>query len=143
MERMLKWAEAQLIVWPQRPYDDAFMQVRFRTLLDFLRSDSDSGRLRVALGPHHGGNRYIFDRDLAITGIKGPGAAVPGYEVTTVSYHGPTVDAAINEFETQFNDIWQEHVAVCKTDDFRRIRTYVISRLEGMAPVGAQPDRPR
>lgn len=145
-ERMLKWATLRMIIWPQRPYEDAYMQMRFRNLLKFLRSNNDFERVRVALGLYRGGNLYIFDRNLSVAfdrsvsvvGEKGPGSILHGYEFTTITRHGPTVAASIDEFDSQFNEIWKSHVKDCHTSDLRQIRTHVIKLLEGMAPVGAQ-----
>jgi hypothetical protein len=138
VERLCTWASLRMIIWPQRPYEDAFMQVRFRNLMNFLRENQHFENVRVALGRYHGGNRYICDRHVLVTGIKGPGANQPGYELTTITYHGPTIGAAIKEFDQQFKDFWSEHVDACRSDDPGVIRSHVIDRLEGMAPMGAR-----
>lgn len=138
VERMAQWATLRIIIWPQRPYDDAFMQVRFRNLLSFLRTGSSFTDTRVVLGRYHGGNRYVLDRNALVTGIKGPAANQPGYELTTITYHGPTIGSAIREFDQQFEEFWVEHAKACKADDPTSINAHVIERLEGMAPVGAK-----
>jgi hypothetical protein len=113
------------------------MQVRFGNLLAFLRSNSDYERIRVALGAYRGSAGYILNRNVLITGIKEAGSQLPGYATTEVSYHGPTISAAIDDFDCQFDGFWQKHVDMCGTDNPEAIRRHVISMLEGMAPAGA------
>jgi hypothetical protein len=138
VERVTEWATIRMTVWPQRPYEDAFVQVRYRNLLQFLQTDSNFERVRVVLGKYEGGNRYILDRDVLVTGLKGSGAQLPGYQVTTITYHGPTVGAAIAAFDRQFDRFWMRHAEACGSEDASAIREDVIKRLCDMAPAGAQ-----
>ncbi len=138
VEAMLKWAEVRMILWPARPYDDAFMQIRFRNLLKFLETNKQYGRLRVAVGPFQGGNLYGFDDHLSVLGLKLPSPSRPGYDITTVSRHKPTVRGAIKEFDNQFRVIWRAHRNACGSENPQKIREHVISLLKGMAPIGAQ-----
>jgi hypothetical protein len=138
--RVSEWATIRLIIWPQRPYEDAFVQVRFRNLLQFLQTNSEPERVRVVLGKYEGGNLYILDRDVLVMGMKGPGAPLPGYHVTTITYHGPTIGAAISAFDRQFEKLWTQHGQACHSEDASAIREDVIKRLYRMAPVGARSD---
>lgn len=129
LERVLRWANARVILWPQRPYEDEFMQIRIRSLLNYLRAVRDPGRLRFVWGSYTGGNQHILDRKVLIAGIKAQHAVAPGYEVTTVAYHGPTVSAAIEKFDRRFDQLWESHCERCGRSAVA-IRDYVIAQLE-------------
>ncbi|HTS09834.1 MAG TPA: toll/interleukin-1 receptor domain-containing protein [Candidatus Eisenbacteria bacterium] len=133
--QMAQWASLRVILWPQRPYEDSFMKIRFRNLVQFLTTNQDFDRIRFVIGRYHGGNRYILDRNVLVTGIKSPGANVPGYEITTVTFHGPTVASAIQSFDRRFEELWNDHAAACGVDpkDVRMVRSHVKQEVAGFS----------
>lgn len=133
VERLCKWANLKMIIWPKRPYNEVHMRVRFGNLIKFLRENEDFDKVQVALGKYRGGNRYICDQNVLITGIRGSNANQQGYDLTWITYHGPTISAAITEFDLQFEEFWAEHVKFCGSDDLENIRSYVVNQLERMA----------
>lgn len=137
VKRVIRQGLLKAILWPQRPYDDRFMEIRFRNLIHFLETNHDFERVRFVLGQYQGGNMYIFDSNVLVEGIKT--SNTPGYELTTVSYHRPTILSAINSFDRRFKELWEDHAKVCEVDPnkgAKPIRSYVIQELERLANIG-------
>ena len=141
--RMARWAAVKVILWPERVYDEAFMRIRFRNLLHYLESNHDDQHVQFVLGRHWGDNRHILDRNALVMGVKSPGSTRPGYDLTTVTYHGPTVTVAINEFDARFQDLWDQHLrdsAGIPGESHEKVRAYVIAELRRVCP--AQSENP-
>jgi hypothetical protein len=132
VERILRQGSLKAILWPRRPYDDRFIAVRFKNLIHFLETNRDFDKVRFVIGQYEGGNLYIFNSNVLVEGIKLPGSSAPGYGLTTVSYHRPTILSAISSFDERFDELWEDHAKACEVDPNRAaksIRLYVIQEL--------------
>lgn len=139
MKRMLRKGSLKGILWPRRGYDERFQQKRLANLIRFLSANSDYDRVRFVVGPWEGGNVMIFDSNVLVEGIK-IREDTPGFDLTTISHHMPTIQSAINSFDTSFDDLWNDHAEACRADPVRgarKIRQYVTEELQSLA--GAPP----
>lgn len=139
VKQIIRQASLKAILWPKRPYDDRFIQVRFENLLSFMESNYDFNRVRFVIGRYSGGNMYIFDSNVLVEGIKTPESDTPGYQLTTVSSHKPTIDSAISLFDARFDELWEDHARACGVNPNRgakSIRLYVIQELKRLAGIG-------
>ncbi len=135
--RMMSWAELRATLWPQRPYDDRFIRMRFMNLIHFLEEDANNNRARFVIGKHGPDHLIILDKTALIAGEKDFDVTEPGYNYTSVSIHGPTINRAIDIFDGRFNELWNEHAreASVLPTDFAAIRQFVIHELRTLAPV--------
>lgn len=139
VKRIIRRGYLKVILWPRRPYDDRFMEVRFRNLLNFLETNHDYDKVRFVLGQYQGGNLYIFDSNVLVEGIKSPESKTPGYGLTTVSYHRPTILSAISLFDGRFDELWEDHAKACGVNPItgaESIRSYVIKEFKHLAGLG-------
>jgi len=139
VKQIIRQASLKAILWPKRPYDDHFIHVRFKNLLSFMESNYDFNRVRFVIGRYSGGNMYIFDSNVLVEGIKTPESDAPGYQLTTVSNHKPTIDSAISLFDARFDELWEDHAKSCGVNPNRgakSIRLYVVQELKRLAGMG-------
>jgi hypothetical protein len=138
---MASWAEIKMILWPQRQYaNDAFTKIRFKNLLCALMTNRNFTGLQVVIGRHDGRNRYIFDGDALLEGGNASASLDPGYELTTLTFRGPAITFAINDFDRLFRHLWGGHAAACDVNPetgHEKIRQHVIDRIRKMAPPGS------
>jgi hypothetical protein len=136
--QMARWATVKVILWPESVSDETLMRIRFRNLLNYLESNRDNQRVQFVFGKHWGDNRHILDRNVLVRGVReSPGSTRFGYNFTTVTYHGPTVTAAINDFDTRFKDLWNQNVhdsAGVPGEPHEKVRAYVIGELRRACP---------
>lgn len=128
-------ASMKVVVWPRRVYDNDFMKIRFQNLVSFLKDNQDFDRIRFVIGEYHPGSLYIFDRHILVEGHKTSDQDTPGYHITTVTSHGPTIQLSIASFDSYFRDQWQQHATACGADaetDAEKIRCYVVEQLMRM-----------
>jgi hypothetical protein len=133
IKQIIQIASLKVILWPRRPYADSFMKVRFNNLIDYLESVEDYERLKFVIGSYLGENLYIFSNHVMVEGKKGLDTDTPGYDITNISYHGPTISSAINSFDFRFNELWIQHAKTCRveaTTGAAEIRKYVINELK-------------
>ena len=135
-DQLARKASVKAIIWPLRPYEDKFkkyMRVRYNNLIQWLERNEDYHRVRFALGPYEDGNRYVFDSNVLVEGFKSPDLNTRGYQMTTVTNQGPAILAAIDSFDSRFNELWDEHARTCQVDPrkgAKEIRMYVINELK-------------
>jgi hypothetical protein len=141
VEKMASWAKIQMILWPKRQYaNDAFTKIRFKNLLCALMTNRSFARMQVVIGQHDGPNRYIFDGDALLEGRDASASLDPGYDLTTLTFQGPTITSAINDFDRDFRRLWKEHATGCKANPktgHSKLRRYVIDEIRRMAPDGS------
>ncbi len=128
-------AHLRVIVWPimrfrDRQYHD-YARIRFRALIDWLENDHNYDRVRFVISDLEEKNAYIFDANILVEGFKSPDSNTRGYQLTTITYHGPTISEAIESFDARFNELWKQHAAAHETNaDPHLIRRYVIQELK-------------
>jgi len=134
VKRLLaKGVQMKAILWPERSYEDKFLEVRFRNLVTFLEEEYDMSRVQFVLGRYEGGNLYIFENNVLVEGIKTVDSRIPGYEWTTVTYHGPTIDSAVQRFDERFNQLWKAHAGTARgPKSAGAVRRDVIQELRRM-----------
>jgi hypothetical protein len=138
--RLASKALVRIIVSPRRPHDDkdrAYLRQRFTNLIGWLEAQTDPERVRVVVGQPGQSNKCIFDRDALVEGVRSSDA-IGGYQLTTVSTHGPTVARAVATFEALFGELWEEHSQAAGVDastpaGARAIRATTLSRLKFMS----------
>ncbi|HYM59854.1 MAG TPA: hypothetical protein VEZ11_03060, partial [Thermoanaerobaculia bacterium] len=110
-EVMARKCRVKAILWPRRAFEGGYRQhqrARFRALIQWLERGHDVDRVKVVLGPYDGSNRYIFDGNALVEGFKAPDSDTRGYQLTTVTHHGPAILAAIKDFDALFDAFWDE-----------------------------------
>ena len=141
-KRLAAKATIKAIISPRAPLDDAdrrYLQVRYDNLIGWLESRIDDNRVRFVIAQSVTTNRSICDTNVLVEGIRNPDIGAGGYQLTTISTHGPTIRSAIEAFDLLFDELWEEQVRTSNTSgssESREIRAHVIARLKDMKAAG-------
>lgn len=91
----------KMILWPVRAYDDAFLAVRYRNLLEWMLEVKDEPNIDFRCARYIGPTRHIVAEHFCIEGYKLHHTT--GYEMSLVNYEPSKIENAVKEFDLVFN----------------------------------------
>lgn len=103
-----------LILWPVRAYEQRYLGIRYRNLLEWMERTRNNERVQYVLSQYSGPNRYIVDGHWCIDGYKIHHSS--GYEMSIVHYDDEHIKLARGEFDAFF-----KHAESNKAETIKKI----------------------
>lgn len=99
----------KLILWPVRAYDDKFLAIRYKYLLEWMKSTVGNNMVTYVLAQYPGPNRYIIEGEFCIEGYKLHHTS--GYQMSLVHYDKSKIAMALGEFNAVFEQADKDKLA--------------------------------
>ena len=90
----------KMILWPVRPYEDKYLAVRYKNLLEWMENVKDIETIDYVCAQYPGPNRIIVMGEFMIEGFKL--SYQTGYGMTVVKYQEEQINNATDEFHKTF-----------------------------------------
>lgn len=89
--------QLRLILWPVRAYEERYLAIRYKNLIEWLREVRNDKSIQIACAQYPGSNRLIVLDDFILEGYKL--SQKSGYEMSVVRYQPSKIETGVNEFE--------------------------------------------